>query len=598
METPSIGIVCCAAMQHEVKDILKHRYNNVKIYPIIPSCTFTVRIDLFRHYIDKSISENEATVLAYGLCHPELLDLLSEYGHRLVRVEGDNCWEMSVGLGDYFAYLDQGYWMQSKPFLTRWRSETLHGFGVNSKNGQMLRETGDFKILFLKQADENLTLDLLDEFAKDTGLGYEVKDIDSSSLTRLLTNAIEEAIRNIPVTKENYLLDAARCPESLAIIENLGVIIYKIDVHTKEITYVSSQVQNILGYNPSEFISMFNESGTVPIRLNSDRERITTERWDFLVKCLTKGFQKPFEAEYSLKHKDGHYLWVNEKLNPTFANDGTLEYFVGLIEKIDDRKRAEEQLQSQYEKEVNLRNQIENQMQRRIELTRALVHELKTPLTAILAASEIVATAHLQEPYSDLLRQITQCANHLDRRIEEMLDVTKGEVGLLKLHCHHVNSAQVICDVAECMRPEAIRLGCSLVVDVPPVMPPLWADEERLKQILFNLLSNALKFTSERGVITIRVEEVVSSLVIQIVDTGCGISVEELPLLFSPYRRIGKFPDSKGGLGLGLVLSQMLVQLHGGKIWATSELGRGSVFSFSLPLPAIDERSFCESSNN
>ncbi|AKG52962.1 hypothetical protein DGWBC_0275 [Dehalogenimonas sp. WBC-2] len=592
METPRIGIVCCAAMQHEIKDILKNRSSSVRIYPMIPSCTFTVRIDLFRHYIDKSVSENEVTVLAYGLCHPELLDLLSEYGQRLVRVGGDNCWEMSLGLDDYLTCIDQGYWMQSKPFLTLWRTETLHGFGVNSKNGQMLRETGDFKILFLKQAaDINLTFDLIDGFAKETGLGYEIKDIDSSYLTRLLTNAIEEAIRNIPVTKEIYLLDATRCPESIAIIEHLDVIIYKIDVHTKEITYASSQVKNILGYNPSEFIGMFNESGTMPMRSDLDKNRIITERWDFLVKCLTKGFQKPFEAEYSIKHKDGHYLWVNEKLNPTFANDGTLEYFVGLIEKIDDRKHAEEQLQSQYEKEVNLRNQIENQMQRRIELTRALVHELKTPLTAILAASEIVSTAHLQEPYSDLLRQITQCANHLDRRIEEMFDVTKGEVGLLKVRCHHVESTQVIREVADCMRPEAIRLGCSLVEDVPLMMPRIWADEERLKQILFNLLSNALKVTPKKGVITIRAREVASSLVIQVFDTGCGISVEDLPSLFNPYRQLGNLSDNKGGLGLGLALSQMLVQLHGGKIWAESELGRGSVLSFSLPLPATRERS-------
>jgi signal transduction histidine kinase len=134
--------------------------------------------------------------------------------------------------------------------------------------------------------------------------------------------------------------------------------------------------------------------------------------------------------------------------------------------------------------------------------------------------------------------------------------------------------------------PVALKKGQVLTFEAPSSLASVWADEDRLRQVVLNLINNALKFTSSGGKITLRARDDGANLIVEVQDTGRGMSKEEQAWLFEPYHRLESEVGHLSGLGLGLSLSKTLVELHGGKIWVESEKGKGSTFSFSLPLRA------------
>jgi PAS domain S-box-containing protein len=162
------------------------------------------------------------------------------------------------------------------------------------------------------------------------------------------------------------------------------------------------------------------------------------------------------------------------------------------------------------------RKQLEEEFQTRIEFTRALVHELKTPLTPMLGTSEILASDLQDEPYSSYARSLYQGSCQLDKRVDELLDIARGEIGILKLNCEKVDTRLLLRDVADFMNVEAAKRSQKVIVDLCPSVRFLWADNERLKQILMNLLTNAFKFTQEGGTITLKAFGIESSMVLRL----------------------------------------------------------------------------------
>jgi signal transduction histidine kinase len=245
---------------------------------------------------------------------------------------------------------------------------------------------------------------------------------------------------------------------------------------------------------------------------------------------------------------------------------------------------AEEKLEEAYEKERRLRQELHIEVQRRVEFTRALVHELKTPLTPIMSSSDLLVSGLKEEPWLSVAQNIQRGAINLNKRIGELLDLARGEIGMLKLNPKRVDFLKLLQHVASEMSVLASSNGQKLKVELPDSLPLPWADEDRLRQITQNLLVNATKFTPEGGTITLRAKEQNGSLVVEVQDTGYGISDEEQRRLFRPYhRQIGE-REHLSGLGLGLALCKNLVQLHGGRIWVKSEEGKGATFSFSIPI--------------
>lgn len=251
-----------------------------------------------------------------------------------------------------------------------------------------------------------------------------------------------------------------------------------------------------------------------------------------------------------------------------------------------ERIEAEKKLQEAYEKEAKLRQELEAQMKTRVEFTRALVHELKTPLTPVLSSSELLVAELHEGPFLSLAKNINRGACALNDRIDELLDLARGEIGMLHLKLKPVDPLPLVCTVADDMASMTLSYGQSLLLELPPSLPLVRADESRLRQVVLNLLSNACKFTPKGGKITLTAREEDNYLIVEVQDTGPGLTEEEQQRLFQPYHRLESDRERFSGLGLGLALCKTLVQLHGGQIWVKSQKGKGSTFSFSVPLEA------------
>ncbi len=262
----------------------------------------------------------------------------------------------------------------------------------------------------------------------------------------------------------------------------------------------------------------------------------------------------------------------------------------GIFHDITERKQAEEQLQLMYQHERDIRQQLEEEIKKRTEFTRALVHELKTPITPVLAATELLLAEIKDERSLKLVQSIDRSAANLNRRIDELMDLIRGETGMLPLNLVSVDVVSLLRDIGHEMIPVALRDGYSLTVDLPSSNPVVSADGDRLRQIVQNLLNNAFKFTPTGGEITLRAREEGDNLIVEIQDTGPGISKADQERLFDPYYRRVEDRERLSGLGLGLALAKTLVELHGGQIWVKSKRGQGSTFGFSLPLETANRK--------
>jgi signal transduction histidine kinase len=220
--------------------------------------------------------------------------------------------------------------------------------------------------------------------------------------------------------------------------------------------------------------------------------------------------------------------------------------------------------------------QLENELKRRAGFSRALVHELKTPLTAVLAASSLLSTELKDEPYKSLARHLNEGANDLNFRINELFDLAKGELGLLRIERRPLDMIKLLSDVVEISKHEAYTKKQNIFLKYDPAESfVVEADELRMRQVIFNLLDNAIKFTPEGGSITIEAGMKELEMLVQVKDTGIGMTKEELKGIFQSYHSKGKHKGYLSGLGLGLSLSKMFIECHGGRIWAESDKGQG-----------------------
>lgn len=295
-----------------------------------------------------------------------------------------------------------------------------------------------------------------------------------------------------------------------------------------------------------------------------------------------------FRGTAKVRRKDGSVVDIEYSISQILGKEPP--EFVTVARDITERKRSEEKLQELYEQERRLRQELEAEMKKRVEFTRALAHELKTPLTPVMASSELLVAELKKEPLLSLARNINRGASNLNNRIDELLDLARGEIGMLQLKSEPVDLVRLLREQAGDMMPVASSHGQSFIVDLPSALPLVWADEGRLRQVVLNLLNNAFKFTPEGGRITLRAGREGACLIVKVQDTGRGMTAEEQQRLFEPYHRLESDRENLSGLGLGLALCKTLVELHGGRIWVESSAGEGSTFNFSLPLETAGER--------
>ncbi len=367
--------------------------------------------------------------------------------------------------------------------------------------------------------------------------------------------------------------------------ENATDVIWTVDINSpSRLTYISPSVTRLIGYSVEEAMSRTMEEAFTPASYEAAMKALDEEL--AIENMKQKDLLRSRKLELEMNCKDGSTVPV--EVNYTFLRqlDGKPSGVLAIARDITKRKQAEEKLQKTYTKERELRQKVEAEINKRIEFTRALVHELKTPLTPILASSDLLLEELKEEPWLGLARNINQAASNLNQRIDELLDMARGEIGMLRLNPESVDPVQLLKEIADVMMPIAIRNGQSLISELADSLPEIWADESRLRQVVLNLLNNAFKFTPPGGKITLRAKKDDANLIVEVQDTGRGISKKDRQRLFEPYYQLESKDERLSGLGLGLALSKTLVELHRGKIWAKGQKGKGSTFGFSVPLAA------------
>jgi signal transduction histidine kinase len=213
-------------------------------------------------------------------------------------------------------------------------------------------------------------------------------------------------------------------------------------------------------------------------------------------------------------------------------------------------------------------------------------HELRTPLNAIIGFSEVLGQGIFGEvngKQKEYLEDILSSGKHLLSLINDILDLSKVEAGRMELERSTFSVAAALESGLTIVRERASRHGISLRAALAPDLPHIEADERKVKQILYNLLSNAVKFTPDGGRVEVSARAENGDVRIDVTDTGIGIAPADQARIFEEFRQVGR-ERSREGTGLGLTLTKKYVELHGGRLWVESTPGKGSTFSFTLPL--------------
>jgi PAS domain S-box-containing protein len=357
-------------------------------------------------------------------------------------------------------------------------------------------------------------------------------------------------------------------------------------------TLVNRRICEMLGYTAEEMLGrpmtgfMFEEDAP------DHHERMEKRR---------QGITEYYERR--LRRKDGQTVWTIVSATPILDNEHNFKGTFGMFTDITERKRDEEELR-------RYRNELEETVYRRTaELLLArdaaeaankaksvflasMSHELRTPLNAILGFSGMLqGEPRLSQSQRENLEIINRSGEHLLSLINNVLEIATIEAGRVQLNIAPFDIGSMIGNVADMMQMRAQEKGLWLRVEQPPTFPRyIKGDEARLRQVLLNLAGNAVKFTRQGGV-TIRLSMTENGrrrLVIEVEDTGPGISAEDQKRLFQPFVQLGEAGTQKG-TGLGLAISRQFAELMGGTIGVTSTPGKGSVFRVEVPVETVAE---------
>jgi len=305
----------------------------------------------------------------------------------------------------------------------------------------------------------------------------------------------------------------------------------------------------------------------------------------------------PYECVYQLEDGSSTTLEIRESLIRNERGE-TIGVCRSLLD-ITERNLAEMAARKVAQYAMELRNKNE-QLAQALEAARSaaatksqflasMSHELRTPLNAIIGFSELLYDGKLGElsgDHRECLQDILISARHLLRLISDVLDLSKVEAGRMEFFPEACHIEALVAEVRDVIRPLAEKKRIELLTDIPLAIPAV-IDASRFKQVLYNYLSNAVKFTPDGGWITIRVIPDESQFRLEVEDTGIGINGGDLPKLFQEFQQLPNSRNAGQGTGLGLALTRRIVEAQGGVIGVRSTPGVGSVFSAILPLQAV-----------
>jgi two-component system cell cycle sensor histidine kinase PleC len=365
--------------------------------------------------------------------------------------------------------------------------------------------------------------------------------------------------------------------EQLSDAQRIGRIgHWSTDIRTKHFE-CSEEIYRLYGLEPSSPMSWELVTSAIheedQLRAKSNREAAIAEK-------------RGYDFAFRIRRTDGKVRFVEGKTSPVFDSAGDCIGFFGVTQDITERKRAEEEL-------LVAKEQAEFANRTKSEFLANMSHELRTPLNAIIGFSEVIRDQTFgpvgSPKYVEYVKDINESGAHLLELINDILDLSKIEAGKLELYDQLVDVTKIVDACLTVVKGRVEEAGLRLETHFADGLPALKADQRKMKQILMNILSNAIKFTPAGGEVTIKTWfHMNDGYVFQISDTGIGIALEDIPTALAPFRQTdGDLNRKYEGTGLGLPLSKALIEAHGGCLDLQSEVGAGTTVTVRLPAERI-----------
>jgi PAS domain S-box-containing protein len=375
------------------------------------------------------------------------------------------------------------------------------------------------------------------------------------------------------------------CPDGISTVNTKGMIISCNTIGAR-----------MLGYSSDEMVGKhFSKLGVFRPR--------DLPKYQKLFRSALRG--KVTESlELTLYRKDGTPLLADVRINLLKVGGQTI--FQSTLRDITERKRMEhelqkkneqldaqnEELQSQAEELMEKTREVEEATRLKSEFLASMSHELRTPLNIIIGFSELLADevpGKVNKEQRQCLSDILGSSQYLLNLINEVLDLSKIETGKMRLRLTDIDLAEVIESLRSAMMPMLTQKKQSLEVETEDGLPLVHADKARIRQVLLNLLSNSTKFTPDGGKLKIEAARQNGQCQVSVIDNGIGIKTEDQERIFEPFSQLDSpLIQKRDGTGLGLMIARQIIEKHGGRIWAESEYGKGSRFTFTLPLATTD----------
>ncbi|MHB8104638.1 MAG: PAS domain S-box protein, partial [Dehalococcoidales bacterium] len=343
------------------------------------------------------------------------------------------------------------------------------------------------------------------------------------------------------------------------LFENASDLIQSCNAEGKFV-YVNRAWRNALGYSEKEVLNLKFWDIIHPDYLEHCQETLQKVMSGKTVNSIETGFVS----------KDKRLILVEGNVNPV-SQDGTVVATRAIFRDITIRKEAEEKLR-----------QID---QMKSEFLSNVSHELRTPLQSISGFTKLIMNGKVPDPATqqEFLQIIDRETMHLGSLINGLLDMSRLEAGRFQIYKKLEPINDIFTDSIKMFRSLAHEKNITLNENIPARLPKMDVDSERLRQVVINLVGNAIKFSEPGTSINVNVTTRNNELLFQVIDHGTGIREEAIPHLFERFYRV-EGEKVRGGTGLGLYISKQIIDAHGGRIWAESKFGEGSTFSFTLPL--------------
>jgi PAS domain S-box-containing protein len=342
---------------------------------------------------------------------------------------------------------------------------------------------------------------------------------------------------------------------------------------TGHILEANAALQAMFGYSLEEF-----RRSNVSDFVHPDDAASIWESYSALI----NGSRNHFQLEKRYFRKNGEVMWSHLTVSLVRDATGVPTFQIAMIEDVTDRKRAEAELEAAKEA-ADTANRAKSQF------LANMSHELRTPLNAIIGFTQLLADGFIEdaEEVAQSLADIDASARHLLSLINDILDLSKIEAGRMELDCAPIDLPHLFAETTELLRERVATKGLTLTTDADDVAEII-ADRRKLTQVLFNLVTNAIKFTPSGGHVTLTARRIDTQVALAVADTGIGISKEDQGKLFQVFTQVdGSLARRHEGTGLGLALTRRLVELHGGSISVRSAPGAGSTFTVILPSECV-----------